>query len=294
MDLNLFTLFVAVVEAGGFSAAAERLGATRSSVSRGVASLEAALGVQLFQRTTRKVAPSTAGAALYAQVAPALGALRVAVSNLPERAEEPSGELRLTAPTDLGAVVLPELIARFTARFPRVYVDTIVSNRVVDMVGEGVDLALRIAVRPLKDSTLVARKVSAVAAAVYASPVYLARVGIPRSCEEAAGHSWVSFRGPQLPTGIGPLRMQPRVRGDDMFFVREAVRAGAGLGLMPSFLVREDVEAGRLVRVLPRVSEQLGTLYLAYPRTRHVSRKVAAFRDLMLEHVARRPFALQP
>jgi DNA-binding transcriptional LysR family regulator len=259
-----------------------------------VASLEAALGVQLLQRTTRKVTPSTAGTALYAQVAPALGILREAVGNLPERAEEPSGELRLTAPTDIGAVVLPELIARFTLRFPRVRVDAIVSNRMVDMVAEGVDVALRISGRPLKDSTLVARKVSALDAAVYASPVYLARAGVPRTSEEAAGHAWVSFRNSPLPRSIGPLRVPPRARGDDMFFVREAVRASVGLALLPSFLVQEDVEAGRLVRVLPRISEQLGTLYLAYPRTQHVPRKVEAFRDLLLEHLAQRPLALRP
>lgn len=294
MDLNLLTLFATVAETGSFTAAARRLGVTKSSVSRGVAGLEAALGVQLFQRTTRRVAPSTAGAALYAQVAPALGTLREAVGSLPEREEAPSGELRLTAPTDLGAVVLPELIARFTTRFPGVRVDAIVSNRVVDLVAEGVDLALRFSGRALKDSTLVARKVSAVDSGLYASPLYLARAGTPRTAEEAADHAWVSFRGLPPPAEVGPPRAPPRVRGDDMFFVREAVRAGAGLALIPSFLVHDDVEAGRLVRVVPRFSQQLSTLYLAWPRTQHVPRKVTAFRDLLLEHVAQRPLALRP
>jgi DNA-binding transcriptional LysR family regulator len=103
-----------------------------------------------------------------------------------------------------------------------------------------------------------------------------------------------STAGAALYAQVGPLSAPPRVRGDDMFFVREAVRAGAGLGLLPSFLAQEDVETGRLVRVLPRFSDPVSTLYLAYPRTQHVPRKVEAFRDLLLEYVAQRPLALRP
>src|SRR5688572_3548479 len=175
MDLDLLMLFVAVAESASFSAAAKKLGMPKSSVSRGVAALEAELGTQLLHRTTRHVSLSTAGSALYDRIAPLLGQIREAIGSLPEREEAPSGELRITAPNDVGAMFLADLIARFVARFPSVTVDARLTNRNVDLVAEGFDLALRAATRPLKDSSMVVRKVMPVELHLFASPTYLAR-----------------------------------------------------------------------------------------------------------------------
>ncbi|HLV66391.1 MAG TPA: LysR family transcriptional regulator, partial [Polyangiaceae bacterium] len=143
MDLRLLAIFVAVADASSFSRAAEKLGVTTATVSRGIARLEEAAGARLFHRSSRNVALSTAGAALYERAAPHVSALRDAVSELPERGPEPSGALRLTAPYELGITLLGELLARYTLRYPKVRVEADFSHRNVDLVAEGFDLAVR-------------------------------------------------------------------------------------------------------------------------------------------------------
>lgn len=296
MDLNLLTVFEAVARTSSFSAAARELGIPKSSASRRVARLEAALGVQLLFRSTRKVSPSAAGTALYDRVAPLLGQVRAALGQMPEREEEPSGQLRVTAPVDLGVLFLAEVVARYTARYPAVSVDLHLTGRVVDLVGEGFDVALRAAPR-LQDSTLVVRKAAPIAMQLFASPIYLARRGAPRSEADLAGHEWVVFRsGPQRlrppPGAAAAVGAHGRIVCDDLLFVRDAVRTGAGLGLLPIFVARPDVAAGTLVRVLPRWERQAGWLHVVCPAARHVPRKVTAFRDLVLELLRGPPAAV--
>ncbi len=288
MDLNLISVFQQVAEAASFSAAAKKLGVRRSSVSRSVAALERELGVQLFNRTTRSVALTTAGTALLSKVRPQLIALEDALGSLPEREEEPSGELKLTAPGDIGAIVLPAVLAGFALRFPAVNVDARLTNRTVDLVGEGFDVALRAGTK-LQDSSLVARRVSVVSFQVFASPTYLARAGTPRTAADAMDHAWVMFRGFKLPPPLGVLKRKPRVTGDDMMFVHRTVRAGVGLGAMPAFLAQQDVANGTLVRVLPKIEGKQGALYLLHPPAQHVPRKVTAFRDYLVQHLQQHP-----
>ncbi len=288
MDLNLLPIFEAVARTGSFSVAARELQLPKSSVSRGIARLEAELGVQLIFRTTRHVSPSAAGTALYDRLAPLLGSVKVALGELPEREETPSGQLRVTAPVDLGVLFLAEVVTRYTARYPAVTVDLALTSRVVDLVGEGFDVALR-AARALKDSTLVVRNAARLTSQLFASPIYLARRGTPKSEEDLAAHDWVVFgplsRRPSLEGPGGPLEVAPsaRIRCDDLLFLRDALRAGAGLGLLPTFLADPDVSSGALVRVLPRHQQRAGNLYIVTPAAQHVPRKVIAFRDLVLE-----------
>jgi len=295
-DLSLLTLFLAVAETSSFSRAAERVGVPKSSVSRGIARLETDLGQQLFYRTTRQVTLTTAGTALYERSAPHVAALSQAIGTLPEQQEQPSGVLRITAPNDLGVSFLADLAARFCARHPAVRVEVGLTIRSVDLVGEGFDVALRAADR-LADSTLVARKVSRVEGQLFASPSYLARRGTPRTIRDLDGHDIVRFRGIDRAILRGDrvetvLHKRPaRIIADDYSFLREVLRAAGGIGLLPSFLVRDDLAAGVLVRVLPRFSVAQGALYIVHPAARLVPRKVAAFRDFVLEQLASRPLA---
>jgi DNA-binding transcriptional LysR family regulator len=289
MKLDLLTVFEAVARTSSFSAAAKELRLPKSSVSRAIARLEGDLGVQLLFRTTRQVSPSAAGLALHERVAPLLRQLRSAVGTLPEREEEPSGELRVTAPVDLGVLFLAEVVTRYTARYPSVSVSLHLTGRVVDLVGEGFDVALRVGAS-LRDSTLLVRRAAPVVVQLFASPLYLARRGTPRSEAELAEHDWVVFRsGPQRlriaapreAVGVEPRR--GRIVADDLLFVRDAVRAGAGIGLLPSFVAEPDVLAGTLVRVLPRTEHTSGHLHIVTPAAKQVPRKVTAFRELVLE-----------
>jgi DNA-binding transcriptional LysR family regulator len=288
MDLDGLAVFEAVARTSSFSAAARELGLPKSSVSRGVSRLEAEIGVQLLFRTTRRVALTASGTALYDRIGPLLRSLKSALGELPEREEEPSGTLRVTAPADLGVLFLAEVVTRYTARHPAVSVELHLTGRVVDLVAESFDLALRVASR-LEDSTLVVRRAAPIVLQLFGSPLYLARRGTPRTEDDLADHEWVVFRpGPQrlrMPgsrdtPGVGT---HGRIVTDDLLFVREAVRAGAGLGLLPTFVAEPEVLAGRLVRVLPRFERSAGHLHIVTPASKHVPRKVTAFRDLVLE-----------
>jgi DNA-binding transcriptional LysR family regulator len=289
IDLERVALFLTVAESAGFSAAAKKLGLPKSSVSRQVAALEAALGAQLLHRTTRRVSLSTAGEALYERAAPLVVALRAALGSLPEQEEQPSGDLRITAPNDVGATLLGDVVARFSARFPAVRIDLRLTNRAVDLVAEGFDLALRAAARPLRDSTLVMRKLGAIEMQLFAAPSYLARRGTPRAIEDLARHAVVLFQGFSKRPSLAAVAPGARIVGDDFSFVREAVKAGGGVGLMPSFLAQAELASGQLVRVLPRYVESGGALLLLHPRAKHVPRKVTAFRDFLLEYLVARP-----
>ena len=287
MDLNLLTVFEAVARTTSFSGAAKELGMPKSSVSRGVARLEGELGVQLVFRTTRQVALSAAGTALYDRITPLLRSVKAALGELPEQEEEPSGTLRVTAPVDLGVLFLAEVVARYTARYPAISVDLHLTGRVVDLVGEGFDVALRVASR-LEDSSLVVRRAAPIVLHLFASPLYLARRGTPRGEADLDAHDWVTFRsGPQRLRVPGPRQAAPprraRIICDDLLFVRDAVRAGAGIALLPTFVAEPDVLAGRLVRILPRFERQAGHLHVVTPAAKHVPRKVAAFRELVVE-----------
>lgn len=267
------------------SEAARRLALPKSSVSRGISALEASLGVQLFHRTTRQVRLTTAGAAFFERSKPLVALARDATQGLPEQGDAPSGTLRLTAPIDFGLTVLPELCALFTTRYPEVRLDVHLSNQHEDLVGQGFDLALRIS-RRLQDSTLVARKLSALEFRLYAAPGLLARVGAPRTLDELASHDFVTFR--QM-ARVLPFTPRARVEADDVMFAWQSVRAGLGVGVLPSFLAQPDVAAGRLVNVVPRWSVLAGALWFVHPRATHLPRKVIAFRELLLEHLRSHP-----
>lgn len=298
IDLNLLRAFAAVHASGSFSAAATALGVPRSTVSRAVAALEEQLKLSLFQRTTRKVTTTPVGRSLFERVAPQLDGLASALVDLPEAAGTPSGLLRLTATPDLGSVVLTEAVARYVRRYPETQVELVLTARVVDLVRESFDLALRVATTQLKGSSLVARKVGHIVLQLYASPAYLARRPAPRSPAEVSEHEWAAYDTLPLTLTLTSARGSkrvvapaPRVRSNDMFFQREALRAGCGLGVLPSFLADADVANGALSRVLPDWVVLSGNVLLVHAAHRHLPRKVAAFRELLLELLRQRPIS---
>jgi DNA-binding transcriptional LysR family regulator len=285
--LDEIAAFVRVVEAGSFTAAAKQLGVPKSTLSRALSRLEDHTKTRLLRRTTRAIALTEAGRRFYEQVAPHVGGLGDALAGLAEREDAPRGLLRVTAPVDVGEAFLGDVITRFVARYPAVEVDVDLSGRMVDLVQEGFDVAIR-ASKKLKDSSLVARKIADTELALYASPSYLARRGTPASAAELEGHDLVLFRPASSTSsassshaGLGKLT--GRVRTGDFVFARAAIRAGAGIGPLPSFLVGRELADGRLQHVLPGWSELAGPLYFVYPSARHVPKKVSAFREFVVE-----------
>ena len=289
VGLDLLGIFVAVADETSFSRAARRLGITKGTVSRAIARLEQALGTELIHRTMHRVALSTAGIALYERTVPHLTALAHAVGRLPERAEQPSGELRLTAPHDVGVILLPELLASFALRYPEIRLDVRLTNQSLDLVGEGFDLAIRATVTKLmRNTSLKARRLCGVDARVCASPAYVARRGEPRQFAEP-GHDWIVYPGMAQTLGA-PRGFQARVISDDFLLTRDILREGGGVGLLPGFVAEPYVRAGLLVQLLPAMRLRgFASYFLLYPSSAQVSRKVVAFRDFLLEYLKAHP-----
>lgn len=290
--LSELDLFVRFVEAGSLAAAARRLGVPTSTVSRAVQRLERALSTSLVSRSSKAHGLTDAGRALFAQAFPHLVGLRGLSSTFGEQEEQLRGVLRLTAPVDLGEAFVGELLARFTARHPYLSVEVDLTSRLVDLVKEGFDVALRAANQLPDDGALVARRVADTEVHLFASPCYLARRGMPQTPEELTQHDCVLFRaveGRNAWALEGPggsartVSVTGRMASNDLAFVRSALRAGAGLGPLPSYFAEECLRSGKLVRVLPEWRRTTGTIYVVYPAARHLPRKVSAFRDFVRE-----------
>lgn len=294
MDLNEAETFVRVVETGGMTPAAKLLGVPRSTVSRRIARLEEALGVQLLKRTTRRVNLTEEGRAFFQRIQPALSSAREAAAVVKDLADEPRGVLRVSSLVDFSVAVLGPLVARFAEQHPELRVDIHVDNRAVDLVGEGFDCALRAG--PMPDSSLVARTIARFDMALYASPGYLAAHGTPTTVEELESHPFVLFRAPdgrrQLAL-VGPAGEQVQVpisgpvNTDDFGFVQRLTRAGAGIGLMPMFLGIGPCQSGELVPVLEGWTFAGADIRFVTAAGRYVPAKVRAFREFLVEELAK-------
>lgn len=280
VGLQLLARFVAVAEQSSFSKAARKMGVGKGTVSRSVAQLESLLGVELLHRTTHDVALSTAGAALFERAREPLTSLRKAVVDLPERDEAPSGLLRMTAPLDVGAILLPPILAAFSRRYPGVRFDVRVTESKVDIVRDGYDLGFRVATGPLKDSSLIARRLGRNPGGVYAAPSYLARRGRPRRLGDER-HVWILHPGVIRVLKVRPDTAQFLV--DDFQLARDLARDGVGVAVLPSFVAKACVREGLLEQItLAGLPPMAAEHVLVYPSRGQTPRKVTAFRDFLI------------
>ena len=291
VDFDRVATFVSVVDAGGISAASRRLGVPKSTVSRHVSALEETLGVRLLQRTSRRLVPTEEGQIYYDRVALAVRTLEDASASMGAYQDAPRGLLRVTAPMRLAQTLLPDIVVEFASRYPEVQVEVDASDRLVDLVAEGFDVALR-AGGPLEDSSLVARVLQRSSLRLCASPAYLAARGVPREPCDLRGHAFVRFRergassqltlqhatgAPETVEVSGPLI------GTEFGFVEAAILAGAGVGPLPAWDLARHVAAGTLRELMPEWSLPGGVLYFVVPSGRLMPAKVRAFRDLVIE-----------
>ena len=290
IDLNRVRLFVRVAEAGSFTGAARLSGLPTSSVSRAVAALERELAVRLIQRTTRRLQLTEAGRVYYESVSRALSGMDEAAAAVSELQDAPRGRVRITAPADLGHWLLAPSLVRFATKYPEVQLEVSLTQRVVDLVHEGFDLALRVG--KLADNRLVARALGLVRAGIFAAPWYLKRRGRPRSVAEVADHDCVLFpsvSGRAVWELVGPAgRQNIEVRGavgaDDNEFIREAAAAGQGLTLLPIFACHGREKDG-LQRVLPEYATVGVPLQLVYPTARFLPKRVVLLRDHLVNEL---------
>lgn len=270
MDLARLRIYVAVAEAGSFTAAAERLSLTKSAVSQGVAALERELGAQLLQRSTRRLSITPAGEDFLQDCRALLAHAGEVVQRAQARQGELSGLLRVTSSMDAAVFVAP-LIAEYAARHPRMRVEYLPTDELVDLVKENIDLSLRIT--GVRDSSLRATGLADLEIWCVASPAYLARHGTPQRVEDIGEHEWIAFTRLPSPWSlrfqVGERVVNVRARGRVSTSMSSAGRAlaiaGAGIFGAPDFTLRADVDAGRLVRLFPDARLPSISLYAAWP-----------------------------
>ena len=279
--------FVAVVDAGSFVRAAEELALSKTAVSRLVADLETRLGTRLMHRTTRKLSLTQEGEVFAERCRQLLEGVAEAEAELTAQSTEAIGQLRVNVPVSFGLLHLAPLWAAFMALHPKVALDVTLSDRVVDLVEEGYDLAVRIA--RLQTSTLISRQITSTRLILCASPEYLRRHGSPSHPSELAQHSVIAysllamgdhwaFEGPE---GAVTAKVNPRMRTNSGDTCCAAAVQHQGIVLQPTFLVGPHISSGALVEILPQFrSIELG-IYVVYPTRKYLTPKVRALIDFL-------------
>jgi DNA-binding transcriptional LysR family regulator len=282
--------FLAIVEAGSQTAAARRLGRSLQSVNRSLASLERRVGVELVRRTTRQSVPSEAGLAFYRRVKPACAQISEARLEAANRRAEPSGLLRIASPTVFGSTYVVPTVAEFMARHPQIEADLKLSDRPIDIVGDGFDLAVRI--RELPDSSLRARRLGQLRIVVYGAPSYFARYGRPNRPEDLVSHRCVMRSTGDGETEIWRLRVGGRLKKvsvsgrfktDNTAAARTAAHHGLGIGYGPFWQIRDLVDQGALEIVLNDFEPPPIPIHAVFPPSGMPPAKTRLFLDLLAE-----------
>lgn len=288
--------FVQVADLGSVTRAAEAMGIAPSAVSRRLKELELRLGVQLLARTTRRMSLTESGQTFCERARRILAEVDEAESEVSDASRMLAGQLRIAAPLTFGVAHLTPIITDFVQAHPALTVDVDLSDRIVDLVGEGFDLAVRIGA--LRDSSLVARKICDVRVAAAASPEFLDRHGRPERPEHMRDWPALAYVGSERadiwrfrrPDGSeGSVQLPVRMRANNGTVLRNAAAAGLGVVLQPSFILCEAVERGQLETVLTDHSWPDIAIYAVYPQTRHLSAKARSFIDFLRARIGPRP-----
>jgi len=294
--------FATVVEQGSFARAAERLGVSTSSVSRSVSELESHLGARLLNRTTRRLSLTEAGQAFLERAVQLLADLEEAEAAVSSSTLSPRGTLRMTCAITFGERFVAPAVAEFAARHPGLRFDVELSDRMVDLVDEGFDLAIRIGAPG--SASLIARRIGETQLVCCAAPAYLETHGAPRVPEDLGRHRCLSYaylatrdtwRFRDRDGGERPVRISGAVLANNGRFLASLAASGAGVVLEPDFIVDEAVASGRLVRLLAEFIPPAGAIYAVYPSRRHLSAKVRAFVEFIADRFATHaPWRLAP
>ena len=293
LDLNDLAMFVQVVRAGSFSEAARRLGMPANTLSRRIDQFEGQLSTRLLHRSTRKLAPSAEGQALFERYAPALDQI-FEIERLHADMQAPSGSVRVTAMLGLFEIFRMEWLAEFYTRYPHIRIDFLLDDTPTDLIAERIDLALRMGIET--GSGFKVRRLASNALILAASPAYLERRSAPRTLRELAEHDCLTISNRQGrntwrlqgPRGTQEVSINSRFAVNDMRVLAHACVAGLGIALLPQLITEPFIALGQLVRVLPsyrRASTELG-LQLVYTSRPPVPPAVAVFADFLWEKLS--------
>jgi len=293
--LDCERMFVAVLDTGSFAAAARRLGTSPGQASKLVSRLEGELGVQLIKRTTRALAATDAGQAYHDRMKGLIDEFDALDLSVRSTTGRPTGRLRITAPVSFGKASLAPALLAFAAAYPEIQLDVSFSDRVVSLVDEGFDVAIRIG--RLGDSSLVARKLCDARIVVVAAPDYVGRHGTPQSPDALAAHECIidtNFRDPDrwrfaTSTGEEDVPIHGRLRFSNGETCLAAAEAGLGIASVPSFIAGPSLRDGRVKQVLADASGQPLPIHALYPSGRHLALKVRALVDFLVGHYRGEP-----
>lgn len=291
-DLNDMLYFAEVAERGGFAAAGRALGIPKSRLSRRVAELEAHLGVRLLQRTTRTLSLTEVGEAYLRHCLAMRESAQAAADAVAQVRSEPRGTVRVTCPVTLAQTVLAELMPQFLERHPLVRMEMQVTNRVVNVVEEGVDVALRVRATLDESGSMVVKRLGEGCQLLVASPAQIARQGMPGTLRDLARMDTLAMSASEGRASlrlIGPdgreetVQFTPRYVADDLLTLKHAALAGTGLCWLPDYLCLAELEAGQFVRVLPQWSQPKGIVHAVFASRRGLSPAVRGFLDFLGE-----------
>jgi DNA-binding transcriptional LysR family regulator len=295
-NLSAMIVFARVVEARSFSTAARQLGLSKSTVSKHVSRLEDRLGARLLNRTTRRLSPTEVGLAFYERCTRIAAEVEEAEAAVTRLHSAPRGTLKVNAPMSFALAHIAPAIGQFLGEHPELTVDISMSDRFVDLIDEGFDLAVRIA--DLPDSSLIARRIAPNRRVACAAPAYLERHGTPTTLEELADHNCLIYTYPT------PHQTWRFVRDGDEHTARvsgsflanngdvllTAALDGLGIAVLPTFIVGDEIKTGRLQAVLTDYQLPETSVYAVYPHNRHLSAKVRAFVDFLSERFGPTPY----
>jgi DNA-binding transcriptional LysR family regulator len=281
---------IAVVETGSFTAAGDRLSISKALVSKYVGIVEEQLGVRLFNRSTRKISITEAGKNYYERVVPLFDDYSELVDNLAEHETSPRGQLRISAPVTFGESNLAPLLPELINRYPDLSVDLHLSDKVIDMLEEGIDLVVRIG--GVDDSNLIARKITSFPLIMCASPAYLEKHGYPTNAQELEQHTTIidsnfriGFNWPLISKSGEPsvAHVKSHISANSPRAVKEVVLASGGIGLIPEFVIEEQLRSGELLRVMDNHKTLEFGMFAIYPHRKFVPRKVRTMVDFLIE-----------
>lgn len=292
-DLNEMAIFVRVVESGSFTGAAKALGLPKSTVSRKITQLEERLGVRLIQRTTRSLSLTDTGMAYHAHCARILCEIEEANTAVTQMQNTPTGTLRITAPVLFGSTVLSGLIAEYMDLHPQVNIELVLSDQLIDLVQDGIDVAFRVG--QLEDSSLIGRYLGDIKAMVCASPDYIAKHGTPSHPEDIANHQVIAVTDRNQWALKGPdgqevnVNIKPRLKVNDLSTLYTLALSGAGIAALPVLIAASAIKSKNLVPILCNWPFEAHPIHTLYASNRHLSAKVRSFVDFVIERVRPNP-----
>jgi len=289
-ELKRIGVFTRVVETKSFSEAARQLGVAKSAVSKQIIQLEKEVGVRLLNRTTRSLSLTEAGEIFYRHSAEIINRTKIALSELREYQNQPTGTLRVSCPVSFGTQHLVPVIKEVRALYPLLKIDLLLEDRIINMVEEGVDLAVRIGW--LQESNLVAKKVCETPVTVFASPEYLAQKGMPKTPQALQQHDWISlslFSSPltwefEKKGKRHSVQMHSQLKSNSVAAVIALAKSGQGISALSKFCLQEDIDKGLLLPLLTDYELEPSGIYVVYPHREHVPPKVRIFIDFLSKH----------